>query len=61
MHVLLREHVGDPAAAVGDALSKEGVAGDAHTEKPSLEDVFVAVTHGGTNGGEAAGTGSAAS
>ena len=61
MHVLLREHVGDPAAAVGDALSKEGVAGEAHTEKPSLEDVFVAVTHGGTNGGDAVGTGSAAS
>jgi ABC-2 type transport system ATP-binding protein len=49
MHVLLRQKEDDPAARVSDVLARGGVSGDARAERPSLEDVFVAVTHGNNN------------
>ena len=50
MHVLLREKEDDPAGLVHDIMAKVGVAGEARVEHPSLEDVFVAVTHNSNDG-----------
>jgi ABC-2 type transport system ATP-binding protein len=51
MHVLFREEEDDPAAMVHQIMAREGVDGEARLEHPSLEDVFVAVTHGGNGEG----------
>ena len=59
MHVLLRDREEEPAAMVQSIMEKQGVEGTARTEHPNLEDVFVAVTHGGTNGGAPANVGEA--
>ena len=53
IHILLRKQEDDPAGMVSRVLAQEGVKAEARTEPPNLEDVFVAVTHGGRNGRDA--------
>ena len=40
---------------VHQIMAREGVAGEARLEHPSLEDVFVAVTHNGNDAAQAGG------
>jgi len=48
LRILLAREVADPLACVGDALARAGIEARPRLARPSLEDVFVAATQGGS-------------